>query len=207
MLTLALSGVVAEALPLLRPRILVLPASLLGAGCRRCYCCALLLLPAAAARQTPCPPAAAGGPYVLRFFNWLKQVSPASGQQADHTLRSPAFGGSTSGSGLPAWVCRPLFAAFVSQSGRHSGCYCCNQPVLRGCAALMPMFGFVRPCRHLHCVCERHGAGGCGPRCCGGKCAARMHTKQGPCGLHVWAHIVSPLVDLSDTAMRHRSLP
>jgi len=51
--------------------------------------------------------AAAGGPYVARWFNWLKEISEADGLPANHTLKNPAFGGSTSGMGMPAlaWCC------------------------------------------------------------------------------------------------------
>ena len=51
--------------------------------------------------------AAAGGPYVARWFNWLKEISEAEGLPANHTLKNPAFGGSTSGMGMPAlaWCC------------------------------------------------------------------------------------------------------
>ncbi|KAI7846460.1 hypothetical protein COHA_000070 [Chlorella ohadii] len=37
-----------------------------------------------------------GGPYVARWFNWLKEISEAEGLPANHTLKNPAFGGSTS---------------------------------------------------------------------------------------------------------------
>ncbi|PRW51157.1 hypothetical protein C2E21_5422 [Chlorella sorokiniana] len=37
-----------------------------------------------------------GGPYVARWFNWLNEISPRQ-QPSEHTLKNPAFGGSTSG--------------------------------------------------------------------------------------------------------------
>lgn len=38
-----------------------------------------------------------GGPYVARWFNWLREISPSPTASVDHTLKNPAFGGSTSG--------------------------------------------------------------------------------------------------------------
>ena len=44
-----------------------------------------------------CCHAAAGGPYVVRWFNWLTQISTVEGVAVNHTLKDPAFGGGTSG--------------------------------------------------------------------------------------------------------------
>lgn len=53
----------------------------------------------------------AGGPYVARWFNWLREISPSPTASVDHALKNPAFGGSTSGAwgqgcrGVPQPLC------------------------------------------------------------------------------------------------------
>lgn len=58
-----------------------------------CHCCNSVAL----STTSSAPPCAAGGPYVARWFNWLLNVSPNEALPLGHTLKNPAFGGSTSG--------------------------------------------------------------------------------------------------------------
>lgn len=89
------------ATPPLLPMPLLLPMWLqwlqTAAATALCTCFCQCYKPAALSTAPSAPPCAAGGPYVARWFNWLLNVSPNEALPLGHTLKNPAFGGSTSG--------------------------------------------------------------------------------------------------------------